>query len=133
MECLLRQNRTIDAQGAWTLAPARASPLCSWFLTLGAISSLEAVPLQFHNFCRNNCWQRHRVHSVVPPAAYQGIHAELSGRAAWAGGAGSACSADPALNWQNHLGALPLSKRQALQSHFHQLSKLLFYSTNLCP
>lgn len=32
-----------DAWGAQMLAPARASPLCSWFLMLGAISSLETV------------------------------------------------------------------------------------------
>lgn len=34
----------------------------------------------------------------------------------------------PALNWQDHLVALPLDKYQALQSHFHQLRKLLFSS-----
>jgi len=61
----------------------------------------------------------------VPLAAYQGIHAELPGPATQAGGAGSACLANPAWNRQDHLVAFPLGKRQALQSHFQQLRKLL--------
>lgn len=84
---LLQQSRTIDAQGAWLPAPTGANPLCSWFLTSGTISSLEAVPLCFHNFCSNNCQRKHSIRLAVPPAAYQGIPTELPGRAAQAGGA----------------------------------------------
>lgn len=57
---LLWQSWTIDAQGAWMPALAGASPLCSWLLTSGTISSLEAVPLCSHNFCRNNCWRKQK-------------------------------------------------------------------------
>lgn len=64
-------------------------------------------------------------------AVYQGVHAKLLGGAAWAGGTSPTCLANPALNWQDHLVAPPLFKLQALQSHFHQLRKLLFLSVLL--
>lgn len=55
MTWLLQQSWTVDAQGARMLVPARTSHLCGWFMTSGTLSSLEEVPLCFHNFCRNNC------------------------------------------------------------------------------
>lgn len=110
------------------LVLAGMRPLCSWFLIMDAISSLEVVPFHFHNLCRNTCWQRQSRCLAVPPAVRQGVHAKLLGGAAWAGGTSTTCLANPALNWQDHLVALLLCKCQALQSHFHQLRKLLFLS-----
>lgn len=62
---------------------------------------------------------------------YQDVHAKLLGRAAWAGRTSPACLVYPALNCQDHLVSPPLCKCQALQSHFHQLRKLLFLSVLL--
>lgn len=69
--------------------------------------------------------------SAAPPAVCQGVHAKLLGEAAWAGGTSPTCLVNPALNWQDHSVAPLLCKCQALQSHFHQLRKLLFLSVLL--
>lgn len=66
--------------------------------------------------------------------AKQVLGSSSSSSSGWEGLLGQeelALPAWPILNWQDHLVTLLLCKCQALQSHFHQLRKLLFLSVLL--
>lgn len=111
------------------LVLAGMRPLCSWFLIMDAISSLEVVPFHFHNLCRNTCWQRQSRCLAVPPAVRQGGRGCLGRRNQhYLLGQSSPELAGP-------LGCSSTVQVPGLAKPFPSAQKVTFlvYSTDSCP